>query len=238
MGLRLKQALAVTASLIVAGVMIGLGLWQMASYEQSTRDVSAERAAQPAVPLADSVDASGRVDDIYGRQVSATGVYQDDQVLVGTKAPLRVVNGFRMADGRYVAVVRGSVDDPGDVPPPPSGTVELKGIFLAADPQGEEGAAADADMPTVRLQALAQEWPYPLVGGYVTVSATEAETAGMKPAELVLPEAEGSATHRGYALQWWVFAVGALAIGLWSARQMAVASRRAGTPDKDESLHE
>lgn len=226
MGLRLKQTLAVAASLIVAGVMVALGLWQMASYEQSTRDVSAERAAQPAVSLADSVDEAGRVDDIYGRQVTAAGEYQDEQVLVGSDAPLRVVTGFRMADGRYVAVVRGAVDDPSDVSPPPSGTVELKGIFLAADPPGEENAAADASMPTVRLQALAQEWPYPLVGGYVTVPDAEAEAAGMRPAELVLPEAEGSATHRGYALQWWVFAAGAVAIGLWSAHQMAVTSRK------------
>ena len=53
MSIRVKQTLAILASLVVAGVMLLLGLWQMSSYEESTRDVSAERAAQAPVPLAD-----------------------------------------------------------------------------------------------------------------------------------------------------------------------------------------
>ena len=64
MGIRAKQAVAVTAGLVVAVVMLMLGLWQMSSYQESTRDVSAERAALEPVALAESVAVSGEIDEV------------------------------------------------------------------------------------------------------------------------------------------------------------------------------
>ena len=81
--------------------------------------------------------------------------------------------------------------------------------------------AAGADLGSVRVQALAQTWPSPLVGGYVTLSEADSEAQGLSAAPLVLPTAEGSPTHRGYALQWWVFAAGAVAFGFYVARGFA-----------------
>ena len=123
MSIRVKQTLAILASLVVAGVMLLLGLWQMSSYEESTRDVSAERAAQAPVPLADQVSADGAVADVYARRVTLSGTYLPDyQALVGIDnggkpcrgssgdavdcALLRVTTAFRMSDDRVIAVVR------------------------------------------------------------------------------------------------------------------------------------
>ena len=91
MGVRAKQVVAVVAGFVVAGLMLMLGLWQMSSYQESTRDVSAERAAEAAVPLTESVAADGEVADVYGRRVTLTGSYTADEVLVGEEPPLRVV---------------------------------------------------------------------------------------------------------------------------------------------------
>lgn len=224
MSVRLKQVLAVAAGLVVAVVMMWLGVWQMSSYEESTRDVSAERAAEDPTPLAEAVSADGAVEDIYGKRVVFTGVYQQEyEVTVGTMAPWRVLTLMELADGRYVAVVRGSLE-PSEaaegIPAAPQGTQDVEGIFLAPDLPAAAGGGPEADYSTVRIQELAQEWPSPLIAGYVTLPAEDSEAQGLREARLVLPTADGSPTHRGYALQWWVFAAGAIAFGVYSARQM------------------
>lgn len=225
MKLRTRKILIALASVLVAGVMVMLGLWQMRSYEESTQDVSAQRAAQPAVSLADSVAADGSISDIFGRQVTATGSYDPNyQVLVGTQEPLRVVTLFTLEDGRRVAVVLGSVAHTTDTWTMPS-SHELHGIFLASDRVSELPAAAGADLAALRLQELAQSWPSPLIAGYVTVPEATSRELGLDPAQLMLPKVEGSPTHRGYALQWWVFAVGALAFGGYSIRQLDTAKK-------------
>ena len=243
MSIRVKQTLAILASLVVAGVMLLLGLWQMSSYEESTRDVSAERAAQAPVPLADQVSADGAVADVYARRVTLSGTYLPDyQALVGIDnggkpcrgssgdavncALLRVTTAFRMSDDRVIAVVRGAVEPGSTAPTPPSGTQDIVGVFLAPD-KSADASPYGADLATLRVQELVQTWPSPLVGGYVTLPAEDSAAQGLAEAPLLLPEAEGSPTHRGYALQWWVFAAGAVAFGVYTARGFA---KRASTP--------
>lgn len=225
MGLRAKQAVALAAGLVLAVIMVLLGLWQQASYEESTRDVSAERAAMDPVSLLDNVAQDGSIEDVYGRRVEVAGVYEDlPTLLVGSSRPLRVVNALRTTDGRVVAVVRGASDLP-DVAAPPSGPQDITGIFLAPDLATDQ-VAEGADLGSLRIQALAQDWPSPLIAGYVTLPADDSAAQGLEPAPLFLPEAEGSATHRGYALQWWVFAAGAIAFGVYAARGLEQDERK------------
>ncbi|MBB1483049.1 SURF1 family protein [Tessaracoccus sp. MC1865] len=223
MSIRLQQTLAIAAGVVVALVMMWLGVWQMASYQESTRDVSAERAAEAPTPLSEAVASDGVVQDIYGKRVTFTGVYLPEyEVTVGSASPWRVLTLMETADSRYIAVVRGSVDatDASEgIPAPPQGTQSVEGIFLAPD-LPEASRSAEADYHSVRIQELAQEWPSPLIAGYVTLPGAESEAQGLEEARLVLPTADGSPTHRGYALQWWVFAAGAIVFGLYSAREL------------------
>ncbi|WP_296137386.1 SURF1 family protein [uncultured Tessaracoccus sp.] len=220
MSLRTKQFVAVASGLAVAAVMVVLGLWQMSRFQLSVEDVATERAAQPPVALAPAVHANGTVDDVYGRRVSAAGEYlPEHQVVTGT-TEARVVTAMRLDDGRHVAVVRGSVAE-GDQPAaPPSGRQEIVGVFLASDHE------QDRPSGSVRLQRLAQTWPAPLVGGYVTLDEEQSAQQGLAPAKVELPEQHGTAMHQGYALQWWVFAVAAIAFGIFLARQFRVAEER------------
>lgn len=221
MGLMAKRVVTVAVGVVVAGVMLLLGLWQMSSFQQSMTDVAGERAAQPAVPLADNVGADGKPADIYGRRVTLSGSFLPEQVLVGTQWPLRVASAFRMDDGRLVTVVRGVADSPVEPMPGDGTAVELEGIFTSGDADSADPVPADAPagtMPTLRLQSLVQAWPQPLIPGYVTLGADDAATFGLSPAQPILPEAEGSGMHQGYALQWWVFAVAAVAFSIVVAR--------------------
>jgi len=219
--LRLRQALVILAGVVVAVAMLSLGLWQMAQFQRSTLDVAAQRAEMDTVRLADNVRADGTVEDIYGRYAEVSGEFLADyEVLVGSKPPLRVATAFEMTDGRILAVVRGSISPGSAVPPAPTGPQEIVGVFLASDAAAESGVDAMGDLVTLRLQQLAQEWPVGLVGGYLTLGDADSAAQGLDPAEVVLPEGEGSAMHQGYAMQWWVFAGAAVAFSVFIARGM------------------
>lgn len=220
MSLRAKQVTAIAVSVVIAGVMVMLGIWQMHRFQLSVVDIAAQRAAQEPVELAPAVHADGSLDDIYGRTVTAAGEYLPKfQEVTGT-TNARVVTAFKLDDGHVLAVVRGSVaegDEPADAP---SGRQEIRGVFLASDTQ------ANRPTGTVRLQTLAQTWPSPLVAGYVTLDEQASAQQGLEPAKVQLPDQKGTSMHQGYALQWWVFAVAAIAFGVFLARQFAQQERQ------------
>lgn len=221
MTLRAKQATAIAVSALVAAVMIMLGLWQMHRFQLSVEHIAAERAAQAPVELAPAVHADGSVDDIYGRTVTASGMYLPEvQQVVGT-TEARVVTAFQLDDERVLAVVRGGVGEGVEPAPPPAGRQNIQGVFLASD------HTAERPNGTVRLQALAQTWPGPLISGYVTLDEQASARQGLAPARVQLPDQKGTAMHKGYALQWWVFAVASIAFGIFLARQFAQQERQA-----------
>lgn len=227
MSLRLKQTIVVLVGVLVAVVMLALGLWQMAQFQRSTLDVATQRAAMEAVPLAENVRPDGTVEDIYGRYATATGHFlPEHQALIGVGSPLRVATAFELEDGRSVAVVRGSVEAGSTVPPPPAEEQQLTGVFLAGDGPAAAGVEPLGDLATLRLQQLAQDWPSGLVGGYLTLSEEDSAAQGLGPAEVVLPEGQGSAMHQGYALQWWVFAGAAIAFSIFIARGLDPARKK------------
>ena len=220
MSLRLRRTLTITIGVLVAIVMLVLGVWQMASFQRSVVDIAAQRASESPVALAENIRADGTIEDIYGRRVQFSGkVLPGHELLVGTQWPLRLAVPFELSDGRIVPLVLGSTDDPvtvTDLTP-----MEVEGIFTAGD-QGE-GLTPPADAPEgstgiLRLQELVQEWPQPMIAGYVTLTAEDAARFGLAQAEARLPEAQGTSMHQGYALQWWVFAAAAIAFSVVVSR--------------------
>ncbi|MFV0429778.1 MAG: SURF1 family protein [Arachnia sp.] len=231
MSLRMRQAAVILGGVIVAIAMAGLGLWQMARFQTSMADVAAQRAAEPAVQLAAHVAEDGTVEDVYGRRAEVTGSFvEGHSVWVGTENPMRLAQAFRLEDGRYIAVVLGAGDPAEGQPVLPSGSVVIEGIFTAGDAAGTEQVSASApegSLPTLRLPALVQSWPQPLIAGYLTLQDDPLGT-GLASAPVQLPEGGGTAMHEGYAIQWWVFAGAAIAFSVITARQMG--SPRQVTP--------
>ena len=73
----------------------------------------------------------------------------------------------------------------------------------------------------MRLPTLAQTWPGPLVGGFVTLDARRPRRPRAWPRHAVdLPEAQGRLRNGAYALQWWVFAAFALGMSIRVARDI------------------
>jgi cytochrome oxidase assembly protein ShyY1 len=142
-----------------------------------------------------------------------TGSYDPKlQLLVGEAGTARrIVTGFRLDDGRLVAVVRG-VTDRAD-PPPPAGTLRQTGVLLPSEDSGDPGTS-------LRVPLLAQTWPDQLVEGYVNLTAAESVAQGIQPSPLNLPAAPGRLRNGAYALQWWLFAIFALVLAVRIARDL------------------
>jgi len=221
--IRLQQLLVVLLGLGAATAMAVLGVWQLEVFAAQGREAAAARAAQPPVALLDVAPAGARVGDGYGRTVLVRGEYLPATQLLlpmeGQPGRVRVLTALRQADGSVVPVVRG-VSAEGKVPAPPTGPLDQTGVFLPSDQAPDR--AADGPARTVRVPALAQTWPGPLVSGYVTLAVAGAQAQGLEPAAAELPEAQGRLRNGAYALQWWVFAAFAVGMAVKIARDLEV----------------
>lgn len=205
---RVKQWATAVLGVAVCAAMLGLGLWQMRVFEAREDASASARAAQPPVPLLDLVGADGTVGDVYGRRVIVQGRYLPGQqvLVIGADGSVRVLAAFEVSGGRVLPVVRGTLASEGaPVPQPPSGILDQGGVFLPSEPAADHAVPTGA-LPSVRLPALAQDWPQQLLPGFVTLSAEQAGAQGLGGAPVALPSGEGSLQNIGYALQWWVFA--------------------------------
>lgn len=245
---RLTQVLLVGIGLVLAVVMTGLGLWQMNVFESQRANTAQARAGQPPVVWDGTTARRDQVGEVYGRRIQVTGHYlKDTQVLVGTSSPLRVVTGLQMTSGEVIPVVRGEVTATEKLTAPPSGQVTLTGVLLASDAQpsdfdsaarpsasaGSGVASGSVPMqvsvlPALRLEVLAQSWPEPIVPGYLTASRQDAAREGLPAATAPLPETDGGARNRSYALQWWAFAAFALGMSIVFARTVGTRASQPG----------
>lgn len=225
---RIQQAALLLVGLVLAGVMIGLGLWQMQVFQDQGQHGAVARINEPAVPLASVAQAGQQITDGYGRTVAFTGTYvPEEQLLIpvdGRPGTFRVLTPLRTADGTLVPVIRG--ESTGTTPPPaPTGAVDQRGVLLASDAQAT-GSAPDGQIGSVYLPVLVQRWPDPMIAGYVTLPDDLATGQGLQPATPNLPSGRGSVQNFGYALQWWVFAACALGFAIYLAGHLGRAADR------------
>jgi surfeit locus 1 family protein len=218
---RLRQLLIVVAGSVLAGTMVLLGFWQLDVYHHQGAVAAARRAAEPAVDLRSVAPVGSAVRDGYGRTVRFQGTYLPElQRLLpmpGRPGVSRVLSAVRQADGSIVPVVRGLGGDPDE---PPLGSVTQTGVLLPSEARASR--TADGQLTAVELPVLAQEWPGPLIDGFVTLSSTDAAAQGLEPAALALPEGSGRLRNGAYALQWWVFAAFTLVMAVKMAHESRV----------------
>lgn len=221
MSLRVRQALVIVVGVVVAGVMVWLGLWQLQVFTDQGNASIAARAERPAVPVLEHVGPDGTVGDIYGKPVTASGHYLGQHELVlGADGVVRVLAALQLDDGRVLPVVRGTIAPGAEPAAEPSGTVRQTGLFLPSEPPTDHALTRGYTLGSIRLPQLAQLWSQPLMPGFITLDAAESQRQGLQPAGVTLPSGEGSWRNSGYALQWWVFALFGLGMSLKIAQSM------------------
>ena len=220
---RLKQALVIVLGIGLAAVMIVLGFWQLQVYHRQGSAAAARQASAPPVPLGSVARPGSPANEGYGRPVAFDGSYDPaSQLLVPAEdgtGRFRVLTALRQADGSVVAVVRGVVTEP-NAPPPPTGSVQQVGVLLPTEEHVPETNLPSGQIASVRLPALAQHWPGPMIDGFVTLSSADATSQGLAPALLRLPEAPGRIRNVAYVGQWWLFAAFVLFMAFRMARDI------------------
>jgi surfeit locus 1 family protein len=219
---RFKQALVIALGIGLAAVMIVLGFWQLQVYHRQGAAAAARQASAPPIPLSSVARPGAPANDGYGRPVAFEGSYDPAlQLLVPEEngAGFRVLTALRQADGSVVAVVRGVVPEP-NAPPPPTGPVQQVGVLLPTEEHVPESDLPSGQIASVRLPALAQQWPGPMIDGFVTLSSADAARQGLVAAPLQLPDAPGRVRNVAYVGQWWLFAAFVLFMAFRMARDI------------------
>lgn len=240
--MRLRQWLFLLFALVVGGVCIRLGFWQLDRLEERRAQNEAIRAglAEASIPLDQAID-SGALNDY--QRVSAEGTLdpegeillsprsRDGQPGVHLVTPLLlsdresailVERGWIPFDQRLLPerrryVLRGEVKISGFLKP---GVEQPSILFLRGSPS-EEGDKLQ--WQTLDLAAIEDQLDYPILDCVlVQTEPIAAET----PQPIPQPDLDLSeGPHLGYAIQWFSFAaiaIGGISYWLWRQQQEPV----------------
>lgn len=237
--------------LVVALACGAAGSWQVSRFAQKVRDNdaldrNAHMAAVPLstalVPLVHDGPVPGR-DAIRFRTVTASGSYVPGPPQFVRNQTLNGVNGYDVVAGLRTAagvllVVRGFVagDNRSGAPPstlaaPPAGMVNVVGRLQTPDASRDAAARLpDGELETINPAEQAARLAAPVYDGYVTLNAGQPGTAGVT----ALPDPDlsnpaGGAQewqHLAYVVQWYLFALFALAAPFLIARREVRDARR------------
>jgi cytochrome oxidase assembly protein ShyY1 len=241
--------LAVLMVFIAAGC-VAAGTWQISRYEQTARinrglTANARAAAVPfaslRVPLVGAGPAPGR-EAIRYRTVTVSGTYIPgaqlflrDQSVAG-RSGFYVVNPLR-TDAGVLMIVRGFVPGDGDSTRPPAVALPAPGVQQAvgrlqtpATTSDAAGELSDDEITSVNPADQARRLATPVVNAYLTLSGRQSGNAGLTvlPAPDLSNPAGGAVEpqHLAYIVQWYLFALLALAAPFAIARSEVREARR------------
>ncbi|MEV4480346.1 SURF1 family cytochrome oxidase biogenesis protein [Micromonospora coxensis] len=244
-------------TLVAAGVMVLLGNWQLARYEERTavnERIDAGSGGTPA-PLRDRVPAPtggagttgpAPAEEAEWSRVTATGRYDASNVILVRGRTVDRTVGFEvlaplvLADGSALLVDRGWIPPaPGggaltvpEVPALPTGEVTVVGRVHPTESGGSGVGRRDGRLETrrVTVDKLARELPYPVHGAYLLL---DEQTPANDPAFRAVPIGHANNWQNlGYVVQWWIFAAMTLVGYGWVARREA---HRAAGLDKPKA---
>lgn len=246
--LRPRMLLLHLAGIAAVGTAVGLGLWQLDSWQENRVDHAARMATLAPVPLDDLIGPDDPFPrDGVGRPVEMTGSWVPegtvliDRRLHEDRLGLWMVTPFAVCedsceDSPAVPVVVGWTPTEEEAPAPPSGRAELTGWLQPAESEGETDPDPTDDVLTaVRIADLLPRVDRDLYGAYVSMDTPAAARSGMvavTPDSYPDPPASAGLRNFLYGAEWWVFA--AFAAFLWFrwSRDEVLKARR---PDPEES---
>lgn len=231
---------ALALATVFAAVCLGLGRWQYGRYVERSAAadlVSRHYTAEP-VPL-DSVLPAGAelARDAVWTRIRASGSYLPQEQLYVRNRPQNVVYGYevlvplRLDDGSALLVNRGWVpnaeraDILPEVPPAPTGPVEVTGWLRRSEPDLRRDLP-QGQLASIDIADAAEQTGLDLRGGYLVLEAerTPADAvsgqAPQRPRALLPPES-GTGPHFAYALQWWAASlVGFVMVWVFARREL------------------
>lgn len=232
-------------------VFIAMGFWQLRRLadRQEFNSILVERTDEAPIPLLDALDRYGPDQaSLELRAVTVSGRYASDEEVILLARSYQGISGHHVVTPLYldgntaIMVDRGWVpidlDSPG-LPnfAPPRDAVTVSGVIRKTEVRGSFGPSIPPDgavtqVPRVDLERLDSQVEGQLLPVYVQLLEQDPEQAVDLPRLVALPEpSEGP--HRGYAVQWFLFA-GVTVVGypilLWRTAATATPSRPSSGP--------
>jgi cytochrome oxidase assembly protein ShyY1 len=205
-------------ALFMAGLFVGLGVWQLARNDEKHRKVAREKAAY-ALPAPDvtTIGAGGR----DGTRVEARGTFDGSHETVlrnqvrNDHVGVDVLTPLRLADGSVVLVDRGWVHASAQggltTDPAPRGTVVVHGLLHSSNPFSADDSVdhlpdGRLGVPRVDLDAIGKTLPYRVRPVWIEAQAIAPAQTGNAP-QLPQPPAPDPVNHMQYAIEWFAFAL-------------------------------
>lgn len=251
--LRPRWILSHLLVVVLIAAMVSAGFWQVSRHREKA-DRNGRIAARTAVPMVDVEDLlagpEAPTDDLEYRVVSAEGTYLDQDILIRSRsfdgAPGSwVATPLRLEDGDIVVVNRGFIANSGEfefVPEEfaaPDGEVRVVGLLRRPQTRGRIGAVDPAegvlrDMARLDVGRIAKQVDGPVLPMYLSLEDQRPPLTTADP-HPVPRETLDEGPHRGYAVQWFIFAsIGVIGYPLILRRragEFAQAERAAHTDD-------
>lgn len=205
---------------VVAGVCIRLGSWQLdRASERSNQQAAAQAAADAdsAPQPLESVLKPGEtfIGAVENQRISVRGEYEPEgQLLVPERildgvAGYGVITPLRVGEA-VLPVLRGWIADPADLSDPPTGEVEITGVLRPSEGMNPE-SLPPGQVPRISSADLVNRWGGPIWTGYALLEKSDPpqlteDEGGLKILPLPVSEDAGlNLQNLAYAFEWWIF---------------------------------
>jgi cytochrome oxidase assembly protein ShyY1 len=227
-------------TIVLVGVMISLGFWQLDRHNERDAFNDAVRSRAQETPRSpdEILSLSDNPSNLEWYPLATTGEYLVDANLLlvnvsqDGQAGVDPVAVLQLDDGRLLLVNRGFVPLAQPVPAPPEGRVTIVGRVRTSD-ERERGELSDAaegplrEIQRIDVARLAPQLPGKVLPIYV-------DLLGSNPADspMLSRIADPQLTlgpHLSYVMQWWIFSLCAVVAWALIVRRALAADRRATT---------
>jgi cytochrome oxidase assembly protein ShyY1 len=218
-GSNARRLAVVVLAVVVAATCVGLGLWQLQRLEERRALNATILGRRSAAPI--SIEGMSRGADEPYRRAAARGIYdvEHEVLLYGRtldgEAGHQVVTPLILADGGAILVVRGWVPFAMQTAPvreaaPPAAEVEVSGSLVRDEGDGSTAPDANGVIRVLDVVGIASTLPYDVFPLPLRLVEQAPPQPRSLPTPVRMPElSEGP--HLSYAIQWFAFALVAVA---------------------------
>lgn len=233
-------------ALVLVGIALGLGLWQLDAWQAHREAKAADLTEAAPVPLAEVLGPDDPFPgDRVGQAVTVAGTWVPDATVYVSGREHDGTDGYWVVTPLTVAgqdaalpVVRGWTPEVDQAPAPPVGEAEVEAWLQPGEGTGDvDDDPSDDVLPQLRIADVIQHVDQDLYGAYAVAEQPE---DGLEAATREqLPEVSATTGLKNflYAVEWWIFGLFAAFVWWRWVREVTGPDESAGPAVEDSEEH-